>query len=760
MPDHSDVQSNLTVTNGGGGIPQRCFGHTLPERPQEDWQDLRDHLEAVAGLAEEFAGVFGAAEWGRLAGLWHDVGKYSHAFQSYLRAANDQGDLHQAELTHRVDHSTAGAKHAVDRFPVIGHLLAYCIAGHHSGLHDAIGPGACLENRLGKDIEPWKEATPAWILEQPAPELPDFIANALGERDGFVTAFFGRMVFSALVDADFLDTEAFMAPELAAHRPRWSDDILERLDTALDTYVADLERNASSTVDPYRSEVRAACLRAAEDSPGLFSLTVPTGGGKTLSSLGFALKHAKAHGFRRVVYVVPFTSIIEQNANEFRKVAGPVIGAGIPDPVVEHHSNLDPQIESTTNRLASENWDAPIIVTTAVQFYESLFANRTSRCRKLHNLANSVIILDEAQALPVDFLQPCLAVLHEIVENYGTSVVLCTATQPAIEKSGEFPIGLDSSESHEIIPDPPRLFAALKRVSVENTGSLPDEELVDQLLEHDQVLCIVNTRGHARRIAELIQDAANCHHLSALMCPEHRSAKLDEIRARLDDGQPCKVVSTRLVEAGVDIDFPVVYRSMAGLDSIAQAAGRCNRNGTLEQGRTIIFESEHRFAERFLADTANCARQVLEIYESPLELESIEHYFRLYYWDQSDRWDHKQILQKFKLGKKKALPFLFSYMTAAQEFRLIDDPGQPIIIPWGEDGARACEELRFAAPGPSVQLRRRLQRYTVQVSPHMWTDHVHRACEILHDAYAVLTSPDLHYSDYTGLKVEDQLLIC
>lgn len=758
MPDHSDVQRNVTPESGGG-TPQRCFAHTLPDRPQEDWQDLRDHLEAVAVLAGEFAGVFGAAEWGRLAGLWHDVGKYSSAFQSYLLAANNQ-DLHQAEVTHRVDHSTAGAQHAVDSFPVIGHLLAYCIAGHHAGLQDAIAHGACLEKRLAKEIQAWKEAVPAWILERPAPELPEFVTKALGQRDGFAAAFFGRMVFSALVDADFLDTEAFMATDRAASRPRWPTDILERLNKALDAYVADLEQNARSTVDPYRAEVRAACLRAAEEPPGLFSLTVPTGGGKTLSSLAFALRHAKAHRLRRIVYVVPFTSIIEQNANEFRKVARTNICAGIPDPVVEHHSNLDPEAETATSRLASENWDAPIIVTTAVQFYESLFANRTSRCRKLHNLANSVIILDEAQALPVDFLQPCLAVLDELVENYGGSVVLCTATQPAVEKSEEFPIGLDLDESREIMPDPPRLFAALKRVSVVEAGVIPDEELAKRLVGHDQVLCIVNTRGHARRIAELIQDSSDSYHLSALMCPEHRSEKLDEIRARLDDEQPCKVVSTRLIEAGVDIDFPVVYRSMAGLDSIAQAAGRCNRNGALEEGRTIVFESEHQSAERFLADTANCARQVMELHDDPLKLDSVEHYFRLYYWDQSGRWDRKKILHKFKLGNKKVLPFLFSYMTAAQEFRLIDDPGQPIIIPWGVDGARACQELKFSEQGPSVQLRRRLQRYTVQVSPRMWQDHVRRACEVLHDAYPVLTSPDLHYSDYTGLKVEDQLLIC
>lgn len=733
----------------------KAYAHTLSGRPEEEWQSLEAHLHGVADLASSFGREAGMEEWARLAGLWHDLGKYSDAFQVYLRSAGE-GDAHMSEMQGKTDHSTGGAQHAVARFGLRGHLLAYPIAGHHSGLLDGIGTGACLEARLLKEVEPWTSA-PAHVTDQPPPELPSFLKEAFerNPRDPCSVAFFTRMLFSCLVDADFLDTEAFMNPLQSRDRPSWPADIVTRMGRSLRGHIDGFDPEPTE-VNLRRAEVLEACRTAAQRPPGLFSLTVPTGGGKTLSSLSFALDHAVQHGLRRVIYVIPFTSIIEQSADVFRKAMSGLREDGIPDPVVEHHSSLDPEPETATSRLAAENWDAPLIVTTGVQFYESLFANRSSRCRKLHNLARSVIILDEAQTLPVDYLHPCLKALDELQRNYGSTIVLCTATQPAVHQREGFPIGLRLGAENEIVPEPEALYRALKRVKVEQAGPLTDAELADRLRREEQVLCIVNTRGHARRLSDLLEASDEHVHLSALMCPAHRSARLAEIRSRLDGGHPCRVVSTRLIEAGVDIDFPVVYRSLAGLDSIAQAAGRCNRNGTLPFGSTVVFEPEAGSSEAFLADTAGSARQVLPLYDDPLSLEAVEHYFRLYYWDQSGRWDAKRILNEFQLDQNPDLPLLFGFRRAAERFRIIEETGRPVIVPWGKEGPRLCEDLRNSWETPPVRLLRKLQRYTVQVPARTWEASRESAFEIVHDQYAVLYDMESNYSDRTGLILESR----
>lgn len=725
------------------------FAHTSPIEGG-DWQPLEQHLLGVAERAAEFADAFGAREWGYLAGLWHDLGKYSDAFQEYLRRAADP-DVHGSDGAPKTDHSTAGAQLAARRLGGLGHLVAFPIAGHHSGLLDAIGASACLERRLAKDVEDWESNAPARVLEGSDPQLPHFVRRALGERRRFSIAFFVRMLFSCLVDADFLDTGAFMDPRRERNRPGWPDDILERMEASLDEHLAAFGPPAND-VDRQRSEVLDACVRAAPRPPGFFSLTVPTGGGKTLSSLAFALSHARTHGLRRVVYVAPFTSIIEQNADVFRAAMGGLDGT-LPDPIIEHHSNLDPERETTWSRLAAENWDAPLIVTTAVQFYESLFANRTSRCRKLHNLARSVVILDEAQCLPVDYLEPCLRALEELCQTYGTSVVLCSATQPAIHRSEKFPIGVELSPDREIVDDPPALFSELKRVTIRREGVVTDEELVRGLEDHERVLCIVNTRRHARALFELLQEREASFHLSANMCPEHRSDTLAEINHALAERMPCRVVSTQVVEAGVDIDFPVVYRALAGVDSIAQAAGRCNRNGTLTAGETVVFESEHQSSERFLADTAGSARQVLALHQDPLSLEAVGHYFRLYYWEQEDRWDSRNILDRFQLDPSPEFPFLFGFASAARDFHLIEDRGVTVFIPWGKIGQSLCDDLRQAWAGAHRGLLRKLQRYTVQVPWHVWKEHGEAAFEMTHDHYPVLSFPEDHYSEHVGLRL-------
>jgi CRISPR-associated endonuclease/helicase Cas3 len=746
-------------SSGGSGRPSRSlapgpgyYAHTDPAGGL-NWQDLAEHLRAVAAGARLRSESFGAADWGHLAGLWHDLGKYSEAFQAYLREAAAP-DTHLGDALSRIDHSTAGARHAANRLGPLGQLLSYVIAGHHSGLLDSVGEGASLERRLRKDLEPWDRAPPG-IVEQPEPALPPYLRDALGRKDRVSISFFVRMVFSALVDADFLDTEAFMSPERAAARPRWPTDVLDRMLEALEARIAAFGP-PQTQVDRRRAEVAASCRAAAERPQGLFSLTVPTGGGKTLSSLLFALHHARRHALRQIVYVAPFTSIIEQNAEEYRKVFATLVTAGVMDPVVEHHSSVEvsPEEESGPSRLAAENWDAPLVVTTAVQFYESLYGSRPSRSRKLHRLARSVVILDEAQSIPVDYLHPCLRAIEVLTVCFGTSVVLCTATQPAIHRRVDFPIGLDVPPDREIIPDPEGLFKALRRVRVEVAGKLADAELAERMLGHEQVLCVVNTRRHARMLTERLGRRPGHIHLSALMCPEHRSQVLAKVKKRLAKGDRCRVVSTQLIEAGVDVDFPAVYRALSGLDSVAQAAGRCNRNGRQILGVTTVFESEHTASEAFVKDVAASARPLLEIHEDLLGLDAIEHYFRLHYWEQSARWDRKRILDRFQLRGTGPLPFLFDFASAARDFRLIEEQGHAVIVPWGEEGEALCDALRNRWPHPDVGLLRRLQRYMVQLPDSLWRRHRESAFEIVHDHYPVLAFPHLHYSDWTGLTLE------
>lgn len=725
------------------------YAHSLPDSPSNTWQPLDAHLRGVADLAAQFAAAFGAEDWGRAAGWFHDLGKYSAAFQRYLRQAG-MDDCHGEDSGERTDHSTAGAQYAVTRQKVLGHLLAYALAGHHSGLLDAVA-GSSQEKRLHKQVEEWQHGLDE-LPELPFPRaLPPCLSTvSMAERD-FTFAFFVRMLFSCLTDADFLDTEAFMNPEQAVARPVWPDDILARMEEALERHIANFGP-PTTNVDRCRAEIHAACLGRAAETPGLFSFTVPTGGGKTLSSLAFALRHARLHGLRRVVYVIPFTSIIEQNAQVFREVFAD-LGT---DLVLEHHSNFDPASETTANRLATENWDAPLVVTTSVQFFESLFANRTSRCRKLHNLARSVVILDEAQTLPVELLAPCLAALRELARGYGASLVLCTATQPAVKQREGFPIGFPADSLREIIPAPETFFHSLKRCAVTNLGEQTDAEIAERMLAEKQVLGIVNTRRHARLLFDLLGKDEGNFHLSAQMCPAHRLAVLDHIRQRLKNKLPCRVVSTQLVEAGVDISFPVVIRSQAGIDSIAQAAGRCNRNGEIPGagGRVFVFKaSEHIRRERFFADTANAGCQILALHDDPLSLAAVENYFQLYYWDHSDRWDRKLILNHFSTKGGRDLPCLFDFKKCARDFQLIETTQKPVIIPWGEEGRKLCGQLR-AIPAPPARLLRQLQRYTVQIPERVWSEHIGRQIELVHDQYPVLISPEMHYGDAFGLDLE------
>jgi len=724
------------------------LAHLLVRESIVHKHQLDAHLQGVASLAGDFADAFNMRELACLAGLWHDVGKFSNAFQQYLHDLDAEG-AHLEGQRGRVDHSTAGAVHAVRLLekanPLAARILAYCIAGHHTGLADwHTSSDSSLSVRLARmksETSDALERAPSSILNQPAPSITPIIAGEAIELAA-QAAFLVRMLFSAVVDADFLDTEAFMNAQQAAKRR----DHLPDVDKMHDTLMHFLQRlnseSKQTAVNQQRRGVLQACLDAAKDQPGFFSLTAPTGSGKTLSSLAFALSHAREHRLSRVVYAVPFTSIIEQNADVFRQALSE-LG---PSAVVEHHCSIDPEKETPTNRLACENWDAGIIVTTNVQLFESLYASKTSRCRKLHNLARSVIVLDEAQALPVEFIAPCLAALKELVRNYGCTVVLCTATQPAVHRGEQFPIGIDSPR--EIITDAKALYASMKRVHVRHAGRLSDPELLQHIGRQRQALCIVNTRSHAAGLYAELKFNGDAHHLSAAMCPQHRSEKLAEIRRLLDADRPCRVVSTQLIEAGVDIDFPMVYRAISGLDSIAQAAGRCNREGKLQHGEVLVFEGEEPPPVGHLKRAADTAGELIGLYDDMLCLDAIEQYFSLHYWKCKEGWDQKGVLGFFKISG--GLP-VCDFEQAAKEMRLITDVTKPVLVPWGNRGQALIAELRDS-PFPDRKLRRALQRYTVSVYEKQWQQLRNTGrLDMLHDQYPVLIDMD-QYDENVGLQ--------
>lgn len=710
------------------------YAHTSGE-DKASWQSLNDHLEAVGTLSQDFATRFGAGPFGKTAGLLHDVGKFSPEFQRRLEGA-----------PRRVDHSTAGAKEALALFGrSAGTLLAYVVAGHHTGLPDYrsdAGSDASLAVRLQGDRVPDYSAYRQEQLSLPNPSELRLPIRPIPEHPGFSVHFFIRMLYSCLVDADYLDTERVMDSSTAAARGGRPPlpELMARLDRFLVQRFADVPQ---TPVNQRRAEILNACRNTAEEPPGLFSLTVPTGGGKTLSSLAFALRHAVRHGLERVIYVIPYTSIIEQNAAVFREVVGQ-------ESVVEHHSNFRPPAElsdddgqtATEHRLATENWDAPLVVTTNVQFFESLFANRKSSCRKLHNLARSVIILDEAQMLPTPLLRACLAGVCELTANYGSTVVLCTATQPALNTL--LPASL---RPREIVADPPQLYAAFHRTEVSSVGRRGDAELAADLLQHRQVLCIVNTRAHALELYKRIADAGGAYHLSARMCPMHRSAKLKAIREALVDGRECRVVSTQLVEAGVDVDFPVVYRAAAGLDSIAQAAGRCNREGRREKGQVFVFEPLDREPTGWLNLTAGLASEVMRSTGDPLSLEAVEKYFTLLYSVQGDGLDQKKILAEIEEGRKS---LAFPFASVAEKFRLIENDMVAVVVGWDEQVRELIDRLPHMSL--SYRLVRQLQPYTVQVYPQEFVALRNAGLIRTEGGLIHVLTDDSAYSDATGLQ--------
>ena len=686
-------------------------------------QTVAEHLTGTAALCRSFAGAFGAEAEGELMGLAHDIGKCTDGFQKRLL---EDGPI--------VDHATAGA---VACARLLHTCAAACAAGHHSGLSDFGNPrtdragDATLYGRLKKGLdERYLErcGESGVVLPQLPPEVP--------ERNLWKLSFQTRMLYSCLVDADFLDTERFMNGE----RGRGSYDALSTLLKRLEDYVAPWQ-NPKTELNQLRCKILNTCIDAGGKPKGVYTLTVPTGGGKTVASLAFALHHAAAHDMQRVIYVVPYTSIIEQNAAVFRHILGD-------GNVLEHHSGVafdasdGASVKELRRALAAENWDMPVVVTTAVQFFESLFANRSSKCRKLHNLANSVIIFDEAQMLPLCHLRPCVAAMASLAECVGSTLVLCTATQPSLDD-----LLRTYAPGHcvtELCPQTAEVYDRFRRVTFRQAGILEDGTLAEQLAEFKQVLCIVNSRKAAQEIFDRLPEEGSFH-LSTLMVPAQRQALLKEIRRRLTAGEICRVVSTSLIEAGVDVDFPAVYRELAGLDSILQAAGRCNREGKRAADESIVTIFERTEPPPLLFRTAvGATRHALKDGRDPAAQETMQRYFHELRALSGETLDKYGIVKAFENGISGcALPF----RTVAEKFHFIDENTRTVYIPTGE-GAVLIEQLKEGECPRG--LYRKLGRYAVSVYD--------RHFEALYAAGALLTARDVPALDENNAILSDLTL--
>lgn len=719
----------------------RYYAHSLEGKSPDEWQDLREHLINVGELAGRFAEPFGGKEWARLAGRWHDMGKYSNEFQKMLYDANGI-ETHLETKPGKPIHSQAGGHLAQQRLKGgLERIFCWLIMGHHTGLADYMTDYTGAKALEPKMVNPESSRAiinmvPDEIKNQPSPGVPKLLSQKAD------VSFFTRMLFSSLVDADFLDTEAFMNQEQSQLR-NVQYPPLSKLLQAFDRYMDHLCQKAKRTaLNSTRADILKQCREAANEPPGVFTLTVPTGGGKTLASMAYALRHAVRHKRHRIIYVIPYTSIIEQTAQVFREIPG------FEHAVLEHHSNLsteDESKESVRSRLAAENWDAPIIVTTAVQFFESLYASKTSRCRKLHNIASSVAIFDEAQCLPPKYLRPIVYAIRELERHYDVTPVLCTATQPVLTQTERFDFKFKEgfSDSREIIEDPDSLAHNLKRVNIQTLADLEPvthEQVRSSMLEENaSVLCIVNRKDDARELAQLLPTSQTIY-LTTNLYPAHRLQMLKEIKNRVvNDSANLFVISTSLVEAGVDIDFPVVYRALAGLDSIAQAAGRCNREGSLPQlGKTVVFNPEKQ--PDYVQSSASLAREYLnsDNLEHILSNDNYRSYFEQRFFQLGEQaLDEKGILRLLDGNLD------FSFRTAAQRFRLIDDEWQlPLIIPEGE-AAKLVESLKYTQ---SRKTLRKLQRFTISIPRQVMWQLVDG-----HHAREIAELPGTYFLDDLGL---------
>ena len=718
------------------------YAHSLPDQPQEDWETMREHEELVANYCRQFLIRIDPSlePWGDLLGKWHDLGKYHPDFQAKIKGKRVQ-----------IEHAGAGARLAVTQDPQNGLAAAFAIAGHHAGLANLeanipdFGPvkRKPLTQRIDANellLDAIKDVLPPEFCSLPMPELPAWIKAAksvevLWRR----LEFFTRVMFSALVDADRVATGEFYsrAKGFRPQREKLQYDSLEdlrgKIDQHIDGFTTNDPSKAKSPVNQFRAEVLEACRTAAPLDQGLFALTVPTGGGKTLSAMSFALRHAIENKLDRVIVVIPYTSIIRQNANTYREAFGTKESPDLFN-VVEHHSGIDEQkaLEESKDskeaeirrRIAVENWDAPVIVTTSVQFFESLFTDHPSRARKLHRVAKSVVILDEVQTLPPHLMHPILDGIRELSDNYGASVVLSTATPPALLKRDDFPLGLDNVRP--IIQNSKKMAAspAARRVKVDWRVDQPVEyqTIAEELVANDsnQALVVVHRRKDAKKLAELLPKSKRLH-LSAQMCPAHRIEVVNEINRRLRKEEDCLVVATQLIEAGVDIDLPVVYRALAGIDSLAQAAGRCDREGK----RTLLAgEPAGRFTV-FLAETSPPVETLQKAMSTTQALfaERQESSEKLDIFDPNDcteffkRFYGLNALDAKNIQRERAG---LNFANVGKAFQMIESNWSfPVVVPWPILGENAGEGMRRAEAfreNPCRATSRALQPYIVQIA--------------------------------------------
>jgi CRISPR-associated endonuclease/helicase Cas3 len=738
-------------------MPPPFYAHSGDRDNFSDWQLLNDHLIGVARLARSMAqgarpSDAALDDAAYAAGLLHDLGKYRPEFQLMIRGLQPRNE--------KTYHKQAGAAKAAD---TVNLPVSFAIAGHHGGIPDTAGLKGAVTDPSGR-------AVAAAIWDKAVLDCPDLAAISSGglRLKGLDADLITRLIFSCLVDADWTDTGEHerrvkglpaepLAPDLqpAARLERVLDYIRRRAEQC---------RADAPAIALLRQEVLDACLAAATNPPGLFSLTVPTGGGKTLSGLAFALKQAAAHGLRRVIYVAPYLTILDQNARVIREA----LGVERDDPAVfEHHSLAEPpgdEDDNDTKREAAarraENWDAPIVITTNVQFFESLFSNKPGRCRKLHNIARSVILLDECQTLPPDLVAPTCSMLGQLASSLGCTIILCTATQPAFAH--------DDLKQHErlpareIIPESLDLFSRLRRVHVKwpphKATPLDWPTVAGRMGNHRASLCIVNTRRAARELfTELKKLGDAVFHLSTLMCPAHRLAVLDEVKRRLDGKESCYLVSTQLIEAGVDVDFPFLMRELAPLEAIIQAAGRCNREGKLNAadgspgGRVEVFRSAAALREPFKYYPPDPwylgGRKVLENdflndnreprVDAP---EDIKEYFeRLYRTGQLDAFGIQAARQRF------------AFKEVGTKYRLIDDDGDAVVVATWEERRGEIEVLVAAAVGqPTRSNFRRLAPYQVNLRGH---DFVQAAPVVRDVGCGLLVWRDRYHADI-GVSAE------
>ncbi|MHB2026307.1 MAG: CRISPR-associated helicase Cas3' [Elusimicrobiota bacterium] len=765
-------------------------------------QSLEAHLLGVAGLSGSLAAKIGLNEQGELLGLLHDLGKYSSEFQTYLQSAvglinSDEDDYVDARgLKGKVDHSTAGAQlvwkelsKQGDMGRIVGQILGLCIASHHSGLIDCLSSAANhpVEDMFTKRINKQDGRT---HLREAMGKMDPLIEKRFRELVGssgligglkesirqvmlhdaikgldpsqnkitqFKLGLLVRFLFSCLIDADRVDTADFEKPKNAKHRLKgqyaeWPL-LIERLEKHLEGLTLKYPK-----IDKIRRSISDHCRAGAVRDKGIYTLTVPTGGGKTLASLRFALRHAERHKMDRVIYVIPFTSIIDQNAKVVRGILEPT-EKDRGRVVLEHHSNLTPEQQGWREKILTENWDASVVFTTSVQLLETLFGGGTRGARRMHQLANTVLVFDEIQTLPVNCVHLFCNAMNFLVEHCGSTVMLCTATQPLLNRVDASKGALKFTQDHDLMPDVKGLFDNLKRVEVLNRrkpGGWSDEEIaqlaLDEIVQSGSCLVIVNTKKSAQALYRLCREATGvkAFHLSTNMCPAHRMEMLGQIGKLLDDKSPVLCVSTQLIEAGVDVDFGSVIRYTAGLDSIAQAAGRCNRNGRPVAGRVHVvnpavenvgslkdIQCGKGITERLFDDVQGGVEDFTGDLLAP---EAVARYFDYYFFARRQEMDYPVSAQM--LGRDdtllnllsinmlamdeyqrnhRSVPNIYfrqSFMSAARAFKVIDAPTRGIIVPYGKAGQELINDLCSAFEvEKQFKLLRRAQQYTVNIFP-------------------------------------------